>query len=206
MVTQVDFKKEYKAFYSPKPGRPELREIPPMQFLMVDGRGAPGSDDYQDAVQALYSVVYGIRFGRKKAGLDTFTIGPLEGLWWIEKGEDLSVGEPDDWVWTAMIWVPDFVTADEVAEEVAKAQAKKPNPALAGLRLDLLNEGLVVQIMHVGPYADEQPNIDKMHAMAAEQGLIQSGKHHEIYLGDPRRRAPEELRTIVRHPVAPTVG
>ncbi|HSJ84772.1 MAG TPA: GyrI-like domain-containing protein [Acidimicrobiia bacterium] len=206
MVIQVDFKKQYKAFYSPKVGRPELKEIPAMQFLMVEGRGAPGSDDYQDAVQALYSVVYGIRFGRKKAGRDTFTVGPLEGLWWTEKGEDFSVGQPDDWVWTAMIWVPDFVTADEVAEAVASAQAKTPNPALAGLRLDVLNEGLVVQIMHVGPYTEEQPNIDKMHALAAEQGLIQSGKHHEIYLSDPRRAEPDKLRTIVRHPVAPTVG
>jgi hypothetical protein len=206
MTTQVDFKKEYKAFYSPKTGTPELKEIPAMQFLMVDGRGAPGSDDFQDAVQALYSVAYGLRFGRKKTGRDTFTTGPLEGLWWTEDDEDFSIGQPGDWLWTAMIWVPDFVTADEVAEEVAKTETKKPNPALAGLRLDVLHEGLVVQIMHIGPYSEEQPNIDKMHALAAEQGLIQSGKHHEIYLGDPRRAASDELRTIVRHPVAPTVG
>ena len=177
-----------------------------MQYLMVDGRGAPGSDDYQDAIRALYSVGYGLKFGRKKAGRDTFSIRPLEGLWWTEKGEDFSIGQPGDWVWTAMIWVPDFVTADEVAEEATKAGAKEPNPALARLRLDILAEGLVVQIMHVGPYAEEQPNIDKMHALAAEQGLVQSGKHHAIYLSDPRRAAPEKLRTIVRHPVAPAVG
>lgn len=206
MVTEVDFKKEYRAFYSPRVGRPELKEIPRMRYLMVDGRGAPGSDDYQHAIRALYSVGYGLKFGRKKAGRDTFSMGPLEGLWWTEKGEDFSIGQPGDWVWTAMIWVPDFVTADEVAEEAARAEAKEPNPALARLRLDVLAEGLVVQIMHVGPYAEEQPNIDKMHAFAAEQGLVQSGKHHEIYLSDPRRSAPEKLRTIVRHPVAPTVG
>jgi hypothetical protein len=206
MASRVDFKKEYKAFYSPKAGKPELKEIPAMQFLIVDGRGAPGSDDFQDAIGALYSVAYGLRFGREKAGRDTFTIGPLEGLWWTEEGEDFNTGQPDDWLWTAMIWVPDFVTADEVAGGVAEAEAKKPNPALAGLRLEVLHEGLVVQIMHVGPYAEEQPSIEKMHALAAEHGLIQSGKHHEIYLGDPRRAAPEKLRTIVRHPVAPTVG
>jgi len=180
--------------------------MPKMRFLMIDGQGDPNnSKDFQGAIQALYSVVYGLKFARKKAGQDTFSVGALEGLWWASKGKPYAMGKRQNWLWTLMIWLPDFVSQSEVTEMARTIQAKKPNPALAKLRLDNFAEGRVVQIMHIGPYANEQPSIDKMHELAAGRGLIQTGKHHEIYLGDPRRADPAKLRTIVRHPVGPEI-
>lgn len=204
----VDFKKTYKHLYSPKPGVPEIITIPKMQFAMIDGSGDPNtSQEFQDATGALYSTVYGLKFSHKKHHKSPeFTVGALEGLWWTKAGKMFEIGQKKDWLWTLMIWLPDEITQDEFAEQIANIKAKKPNPELAKLRLESLEEGPVVQIMHVGPYADEQPNVDKMHAFAKEQGYEQCGKHHEIYLGDPRRTDPNKLRTIVRHPIQKVAG
>lgn len=203
MTTTIDFKKQFKAYYSPQLGKPEIITIPKMQFVMADGRGDPNnSQRFQDVIGALYSVVYGLKFTRKKAGLvPDFTIGVLEGLWWTASGKLFDAGRKKDWLWTVMIWVPDFITAENVHEQIEALKIKKPNPALAGLRLEVFDEGTVVQIMHIGPYDKERANIDLMHRYAKQKGYVQSGKHHEIYLGDPRRTAPEKLRTILRHPV-----
>lgn len=203
-MNKLDFKQINKPFYTPKAGRPEILSIPNMQFASISGEGDPNtSSSFQDAIKALYSLVYGLKFSRKKAGLEPdFTIGALEGLWWTKSGKQYDVGAKGDWQWTLMIWLPEFITASEFTQFVAKLSVSKPNPMLASARLIMFEEGQVVQILHIGPYDAEQPSVQLMHAFAADQGFAQSGKHHEIYLGDPRRSAPEKLRTIIRHPIS----
>jgi hypothetical protein len=201
-MEKIDFKQKFKQYYSPKPGKPELVTPPKMQLLMVDGEGDPNSEQFQEAVGALYSVIYTLKFARKKAGLGPdFSIGALEGLWSVRGGKMFEVGKREDWLWTLMIWLPDEISAADVAATVTELKVKKPNPALDKVRVDELDEGQCVQIMHVGPYATEPASVKIMADFAAAQGLSQNGRHHEIYLSDPRRAAPEKLRTILRHPV-----
>lgn len=202
-MEKIDFKKVYKHLYSPKPGKPELLTAPKMQFAMVDGQGDPNtSKEFQDAIGALYSTVYGLKFARKKAGRQPdYTIGALEGLWWNITGDKYGIGKKEDWHWTMMIWLPDAITKPEFDSFIADLKNKKFNPALDKIRLEYFEEGLAVQTMHIGPYDTEDKSIGPMHAYAKEQGYSQSGKHHEIYLSDPRRVVPEKNRTIVRHPV-----
>lgn len=202
-MDKIDFKKTYKQWYSPKPNKPEIVDVPTMQFAMVDGSGSPDDQQFQDAVGALYSVVYGIKFGRKKTGVEPdYGVGPLEGLWWNTGDKKFEKGEKKDWLWTVMIWLPDQITRKVFDDYVAQIKIKKPNPALDSIRIGSIQEGKVVQIMHIGPYADEKRSVDLMHIYAKEKGFTQSGKHHEIYLSDPRRVAPEKMRTIVRHPIS----
>jgi len=201
-MPKIDFKTKFKQFYSPKPGRPELVTPPRMQFVMIDGEGDPNSPEFQEAVGALYSVVYTLKFARKKAGKEPdFSVGALEGLWSVRGGQMFEVGQRGDWLWALMIWLPDEISASEVAATVAELKTKKPNPALAKVRAEQFDEGQSVQIMHVGPYATEPASVKLMTDFAAAQGLTQSGRHHEVYLSDPRRAAPEKMRTILRHPV-----
>lgn len=203
MADRVDFKQKFKPYYSPKPGKPEFISPPSMQVLMVDGRGDPNvSGEFQDAIQALYKVIYGLKFSRKKQGkTPDFSVGALEGLWWNEHVKPFEMGQKKDWSWTLLVWLPDFIKETDVKEVVEQAKAKKPNPKLDELRLETFYEGQCVQIMHVGPYDTEQSSLDLMLKFMAEYKLIQNGKHHEIYLGDPRRADPSKLRTIIRHPV-----
>lgn len=202
-MDKIDFKKEFKQYYSPKAREPEIIDMPSMQFVMVDGRGDPNKvKEFEDAVGALYSIVYGLKFGRKKSGKNPdFSAGALEGLWWSDVGEPFTVGNKDDWLWTVMIWLPDFITQAEFDEMVDLTKQKKPNPKLDSVRLENFSEGKVVQVLHIGPYDTEKASVDLMHAFASDQGYTQTGKHHEIYLGDPRRSAPEKLKTIIRHPI-----
>ena len=125
---------------------------------------------------------------------------PLEALWWT-KGDALDVDNKSDWNWTAMIRQPDFVDAETMGDAICQAAAKRPLAAMAKLRFERFEEGLCAQVMHVGPYSEERPTIERLHAFIGEQGCEPAGKHHEIYLGDPRRAAPEKLRTVVRQPV-----
>jgi hypothetical protein len=202
-MEKIDLKQEFKQYYSPKPGEPELVEPPKMRFVMVDGEGDPNSPEFQTAVGALYSVMYSLKFARKKAGQEPdFSVGALEGLWSVRGGKMFEVGKRDDWLWTLMIWLPDMIKNEEVAAAVVELKVKKPNPALAKVRVEELNEGRCVQIMHVGPYATEPASVKLMTDFAAAQGLTQSGRHHEVYLSDPRRVEPENMRTILRHPVS----
>ena len=184
--------------------RPELVDVPPSAYLMIDGRGDPNtSPEYAAAIQALYSVSYGVKFAVRAAGGPEFTVSRLEGLFWVPDMSLFSAEDKDAWYWTMMIMQPDTVTADMVE----RARAKAPAGVAERLRLDRLVEGRVAQVLHVGPYAGEGPTIERLHAFIAEQGLRLSGRHHEIYLSDPRRTAPERLRTVIRQPVtAPTGG
>ena len=170
--SMVDLKVELKPLYTAH-AEPELVGVPELPFLMVDGHGAPGGDAFADAIKTLYGAAFRIRFALKREGVE-FKVMPLEGLY-----------SPDALDWTLMIAQP-----PEVTEELA-----------GDVRLERFEEGLAVQVLHVGPYDQEAPTIARLHAAIAELGYAPAGRHHEIYLGDPRRCAPERLRTILRQAV-----
>jgi hypothetical protein len=199
---KVDLKKELKHLFAP-PTHPVMVDVPDMSFLMIDGEGDPNvSQEYRDAIQALFSVSYGSKFALKReAGLD-YTVMPLEGLWWPGEGTAFSLEEKGAWRWTAMIVQPPEVTTELVQRVTAEAWRKHQLRALWKLRLEALHEGLAAQIMHIGPYAAERPTIERLHAFIEAEGYVPRGKHHEIYMGDPRRTAPERLKTVIRQPVA----
>jgi len=204
-----DLVKQLRPLYAPSAKHPSIVEVPELAFLMIDGRGDPnGSEAYQDALGALYGIAYTLKFALKKADPERdFKVAPLEGLWWADTErpsmEELQAAR-DAWNWTMMIAVPDAVTAAEVAAAAEAAARRRPLPAAGRVRLERFAEGLAAQIMHVGPYADEAPTIERLHTFAAEQGYELRGRHHEIYLGDPRRTAPERLKTVIRHPLRST--
>jgi hypothetical protein len=201
-ATKVDLKREFGALYSP--GRePVLVDVPELPFLMIDGHGDPNtSPAYAEAVQAIYQVAYTLKFTikRSEGGID-YGVMPLEGLWWVPDMTTFSTADKSQWDWTMMILQPDVVTMDMVERAKDAAAAKHPSEALARIRLERFDEGESAQVMYVGPYADEGPTIQRLHAFIDQQGLMRRGKHHEIYLGDPRRSAPEKLKTIIRQPV-----
>jgi hypothetical protein len=202
-MAKLDTAKQMKRFYEPSAKEVTVLEVPPLSFLMVDGGGDPNdSASYQAALGALYSASYTIKFMLKKrdAGLD-YTVPPLEGLWWSNDMGSFTQDDRAAWLWTMMIMVPAHVTAEQVAEGLAQAAAKKDAPPLTGLRYESYDEGLSAQIMHLGPYAAEAPTIARLHQYIADQGYERAGKHHEIYLGDPRRSKPENLRTVIRQPI-----
>ena len=205
-MAPFDLVKQHKSLYSPSAKHPAIVEVPDLAFLMIDGRGDPNtSEAYMNALQALYSVAYTLKFSLKKADPERdFKVAPLEGLWWADEAAPSMAelqSDRDAWNWTMMIAVPDEVTAEEVATAADAAARKRELPAAALLRLERLEEGLAAQIMHIGPYAEEAPTIELLHGFVAAQGYELRGRHHEIYLGDPRRTAPERLKTVVRHPV-----
>ncbi|MBK5250936.1 MAG: GyrI-like domain-containing protein [Actinomycetales bacterium] len=201
-TTANDLRRTHPDLYR-APDTPVRITVPPLTYLMVDGAGDPrGAPAYADAVGALYAVSYGLRFMVKKAGGEPWTVMPLEGLWWAPDMAGFSMDHREDWLWTMLIAQPPIATAAMVHDAVAAAVRKGSVPAAAGLRLEVLDEGDAVQVMHHGPYADEAPTIAALHAFIADAGLVRRGKHHEVYLGDPRRTAPEAMRTILRQPVS----
>ncbi len=204
-TTKVDFKRELGDLYLP--GRtPSLVDVPEMAFVMIDGHGDPNTaTTYREAIEALYAVAYTVKFAVKRmpSGVD-FGVMPLEGLWWSSDPTTFSTGDKSQWSWTAMIMQPDPVAAELVQEARGQAAAKKSLPALDLMRYERFAEGKAAQVMYVGPYKDEGPTIGALHAFIAQQGCTAVGKHHEIYLGDPRRAAPEKLRTVIRQPVSTT--
>lgn len=185
---------------------PRLVQVPPLRFLCLDGHGDPNtSPAYAAAVQALYSVSYAAKFAVKKSGGPDFKVSPLEGLWWAEDLSTFLTGDKSEWDWTVMLRQPDAVTDALFARLADEVAAKKSMPAARELRLITFEEGAAAQVLHVGPYATEAPTIVRLHQFIQEQGFAFDGhrhKHHEIYLGDPRRSAPDRLRTIIRQPYA----
>lgn len=204
----IDPKKTLDAFKARR-GEFRILDVPPMQYLMVDGAGDPNTARaYGDAVSALFPLAYSLKFAsRDELGVDTVVM-PLEGLWHAPDMQAFtSRRDKSVWLWTLMIMVPDHVTPEMFAASVdavtAKtAKKKQESPALHSVRLETLDEGLCVQTLHVGPYDDEAPVLDELHTrFVPENGLRMTGLHHEIYLSDVRRAAPEKLRTILRQPV-----
>jgi hypothetical protein len=199
---KVDLRKELKHLYNPSAKEVSVVDVPEMNFLMVDGEGNPNTSEwYGQAVEALYAVSYALKFMVKKdeTGVD-YAVMPLEGLWWADDMSRFSTSNKDAWKWTMMIVQPEYVT-EGLFEEARQSTAKKKDlPALASMRFEVFREGRAAQIMHVGPFAEEGLNIEKIHRFIEEQGHQRRGKHHEIYLGDPRRTAPERLKTVLRQP------
>jgi hypothetical protein len=204
-VAKVDFRKQLRHLYNPSAKDVEVVSIPEMQFLMVDGTGNPNtSQEYQEVLEALYGVAYALKFLIKKELALDYTVMPLEGLWWTPDMREFSVEHKESWLWTMMIMQPEEVVVTLFERARAQVQSKKPSTALAKLRLAKFNEGLSAQIMHLGPYAAEAPTIARLHAYIREQGYTFDGtvqKHHEIYLSDPRRAAPEKMKTVIRQPM-----
>lgn len=201
-TASIDLRRELAGCYAA--GRtPALVDVPELGCLMVDGQGDPNtSTAYRQAVEALFTLSWTLRFALKKAGVLEYKVMPLEGLWWTPDMADFSVTDKDAWHWTALIVQPDAVDQARLDAARAAAAAKHDAPPLDRVRLERWTEGRCAQVMHTGPYAAEAPTIAALHAFIAEQGLHRRGRHHEIYLGDPRRSAPEKLRTVIRQPVA----
>jgi hypothetical protein len=201
-MAKIDLKKELKQFYNPSAKEVTAVDVPPMNFLMIDGEGDPNtSQQYKDAIEALFSVSYAIKFMIKKGTGVDYGVMPLEGLWWVDGMTKFSVERKDEWKWTAMIMQPKYVTVDHVNVAIDSTRKKKGLPALSKLRFENFHEGAAAQIMHIGPYSAEGPNIAKIHDFIHSSGHVLSGKHHEIYLSDVRKTASEKLKTVLRQPM-----
>jgi hypothetical protein len=203
--TPIDLRRELAPLYSAT-RVPAFVDVPELPFLMIDGHGDPNtSPAYAEAVQALYSIAYTIRFALRRNAVDV-RVMPLEGQWWTADMRTFSTDDKAQWDWTMMIVVPPQAT-DRVVEEARAAAARKhPSASLDRVRLERFTEGRCAQVLHVGPYSGEGSTVAELHAFIAAHGCALTGKHHEIYLGDPRRAAPEKLRTILRQPVAEAPG
>ncbi len=204
-MSKVDFKKTLKQFYIP-PKEFVIVDVPEMQFVMVDGHGDPNTaQEYQDAVEALYAVAYKMKFISKKELEKDYVVPPLEGLWWAEDMETFHTREKSEWDWTMMIMTPEWISVEIFDEAIKQVRQAKDPASLDQVRLERYHEGLSVQIMHIGSYDDEGPVLAQMHSdFIPNNGFVENGKHHEIYLSDPRRVAPEKLKTVLRQPVLKT--
>ena len=201
-MKKIDFKKELKHLYKPSVKSVGRVTVPGMNFLMIDGQGDPNtSQEFQDAVEALYSVSYALKFMVKKGdmGID-YGVMPLEGLWWSDDMSTFSVDCKEAWKWTLMIMQPEFISQAMVEGAIKQVRAKKNPVSLSQLRFALFEEGEAAQIMHVGPFSEEGPTIEKVHALIEESGKVRRGKHHEIYLSDIRRADPAKWKTVIRQP------
>ena len=202
-MAKIDLKKELKHLYRASAKTPTIVNVPPMNFIMIDGSGDPNTaPEFQEALEALIPLAYTLKFKLKKgdAGVD-FAVMPLEGLWWVEGMEGFSPDDKSNWKWTLMMMQPEWVTADMFAQAVEEVKGKKNPLALPRVRFGPYHDGLSAQIMHIGPYSEEGPTVAKLHAFIEESGHKPRGKHREIYLGNPQRTAPEKLRTIIRQPI-----
>ena len=204
MPAKIDFKKTMREFYQPSPKEVVKIDVPKMQFLMIDGKGSPGdSKEYQESLAVLYPVAYKIKFISKQQLGKDYVVPPLEGLWWAEDMETFtSARDKSRWDWTMMIMTPEWISSEIFIETLELVRKGKDPRALDKVRFESYHEGLSVQILHVGSYDEEGPTLMKLHQeFLPENGFIENGKHHEIYLGDPRRIAPEKLKTVLRQPV-----
>jgi hypothetical protein len=199
MLTRIDLKRELKPLFRAT-RVPGWLNVPALNYLTVTGSGAPAGSEFQRAVQALYTAAYTLKFTLKKSGTMDYAVMPLEALWWIPGRETFDQKHPETWHWKLMMVVPDEVSEDMVEEPLKRAQEKKPElaEALARVRFERFEEGRCAQVLHVGPYAAEGPVIEALHHFIAAAELAPGGKHHEIYLSDPRRTAPSRLKTIIR--------
>ncbi|HEX9806769.1 MAG TPA: GyrI-like domain-containing protein [Alteraurantiacibacter sp.] len=204
-ASKIDLKKALKPFFSAPTGEFEEIELPAVSYLMIDGKGSPGdSPAYQAALQTLYPAAYALKFFSKNTIGRDYVVPPLQGLWWSEKSDAFAAGRRDEWQWTLMIMVPDWIGQEQFAEVMDRLKSKKPEIDFSGLRMDSLHEGRSLQKLHLGSFADEAPALHHLHTeLMPSLGLTFNGHHHEIYLSDPRKVAPEKLRTILRQSVRP---
>ena len=201
-MEKIDFKKKLKHLYHPSAKEVVQVDVPPMNYLMVDGEGDPNnSQAFSDAVEALFAVSYAVKFMIKKSPLALdYGVMPLEGLWWVDDMSKFSIEDKSDWKWTLMIMQPDFVTKEMIDSAIADVRKKKNPVAISRLRFEALSEGRCAQILHIGPFSAEGPTIDKVHQFIDSRGK-RIGKHHEIYLSDIRKAAPAKWKTVIRQPM-----
>jgi hypothetical protein len=209
----LDLRKQYKHLYQPSAKKIEVVQVPRLQFAMVDGaiekgRKPDDSPGFQDAIQALYGVSYTLKFTLKKRTVNPidYPVMALEGLLLLAAGEVFDITIKDNWAFTLMILQPDVINSETFEEARAQVLKKRgESAALSNLRLAYFEEGLCAQVMHVGPYASEPATLERMRAFLDENGYHDcvglGGRHHEIYLGDPRRADPAKLKTVLRHPI-----
>jgi hypothetical protein len=202
-MEKIDLKKELKNLYNPPTKEPVFIEVPVFNYLMADGHGLPDGPDGVAAIEALYAVAYTLKFSVKKEKAIDYGVMPLEGLWWSCDMNDFVNANKANWDWTYLIMQPDFITRPMVEKAIDEVRHKKNPASIDKVRFEPLEEVKAAQIMHIGPYSAEGPNIEKIHRLIKGSGHTFDGqkqKHHEIYLSDPRRTAPEKLKTIVRQP------
>ena len=203
IMEKLDLKRELAHLYSPSAKQVVAVDVPAMGFLMIDGQGDPNtSQEYADALEALFAVSYTLKFAVKKGHLAIdYPVMPLEGLWWADDMSDFTTGDRSGWKWTMMIMQPDFVDAQMVEEAVTVVRKKKNPVALPGLRFEVFAEGAAAQTMHLGPFSAEGPTIERVHEFIESSGCERSGKHHEIYLSDIRKADPAKWKTVIRQPM-----
>jgi hypothetical protein len=202
-MEKLDLKKHWKYLYRPLATAVTVVDVPALTYLMVDGEGDPNSSAaFVQAIEALYSLSYALKFSLKKSPQPIdYGVMPLEGLWWANDPQEFHRQDKSTWKWTAMILQPDFIDTRRVDSAFDEVRRKKNPAALGRVRLETLTEGGAAQILYIGPFADEGPTIQRLHDFIHSAGKELSGKHHEIYLSDPRRTAPEKLKTIIRQPM-----
>lgn len=202
-MQKIDFKKELRHLYSASVKAPVIVEVPRMNFIMIDGAGDPNtSEEFQQAVEALFSTSYTLKFMIKKGpqAID-YGVMPLEGIWWADDMSSFSVEKKAAWKWSLMIMQPEYVTSELYQQALEQTGKKKDLPASGQLRFEAFHEGLSAQLLHIGPFSEEGPTIETLHRFIQESGYNRRGRHREIYLSDFRRAAPEKLKTIIRQPI-----
>ena len=203
-MEKIDYRKQLKHLYGPSAKKVEIVDVPQMNFLMVNGEGDPNtSKAFGDAIEALYPLSYTLKFMvKEKMGID-YGVLPLEGIWWADDMSAFSTGNKDTWKWTVMIMQPEFITLSTVEEATEAVRRKKKTPvSLPLVRFEPFKEGKAAQILHIGPFSEEGPTIEKVHSFIESNASRRIGKHHEIYLSDIRRAAPEKWKTVVRQPMS----
>lgn len=201
-MEKIDHKKIFKDCYQPKASVVSILEIPTFNYLMIDGQGDPNhAEEYAQAVEALFSLSYTLKFMIKKSDMAIdYAVMPLEGLWWADDMANFSVDDKASWKWTMMIMQPEFIDKKMIDMAIKSLEKKKALPALAKIRFENYHEGLCAQTLHIGPFSEEGPTVARVHKAIEEQGKL-TGKHHEIYLSDIRKAAPEKWKTIIRQPM-----
>jgi hypothetical protein len=205
-MEKLDLRKQYKNLYLPSAKQIEVVDVPQFKFIMIDGMVHKGekvdqSQDFAQAMEAMYGMSYTLKFASKLRNENPidFTVMALEAQWWVAN-DDFEFGKPDDWLFTAMMLQPEHITCEMFEGALSQLEKKRPSPALRKLRFETFYEGPSIQVMHIGPYSAEPATIERMKTFMRENGYLRNGKHHEIYLGDPRRADPSKLKTVLRQP------
>ena len=202
-MSKIDFRQQSRHLYAPSAKEFAIVDVPAMRYLMIDGRGDPNtSEAYREAIEALYPVSYTLKFASKQELGRDYVVPPLEALWWAQDMSAFASRAKDQWYWTAMIMVPEWIQPAQISAAVDAVRARKNPPALALLRHEILHEGRSVQVLHIGSYDEEGPTLSRLHhEYLPKNALTFNGKHHEIYLSDPRKTPASKLKTILRQPV-----
>jgi len=199
MITKIDLTKEDKIYYTAKTN-PQIVEFSEMPYLTIEGKGEPAGKTFTEAVQALYPLAYGVKGLCKKDGRD-FAVAKLEGLWWVKSNKPALEVPRQEWCWKLLIRLPDFVTSGIIERARVEVMKKKEIALLKEIKFEKITEGKCIQVLHIGPYANEPETIAEMRKMMELNNLIENGLHHEIYLSDPRKTPPQKMKTILRQPV-----